>query len=425
MLLMLVLILTLLLIIGAPIAVALGVSSLAYLLFNPRLPSMLIIKTMVEGLDSFVLLAIPLFILAGNIMNESGMTRRIYTFARSLVGYLPGGLGHVNIVTSIIFAGMSGSATADAGGIGASQAKAMQEHGFDLEFSAGVTAASSLIGPIIPPSIPMLVYAVIASVSVAELFAAGLIPGLLMGLSLMVYTYKVSIKRKYPRDTSFSFSRVVRTGFKAFWSLLSPMILLGGIFSGIVTPTEGAVIIIIYSIIIGGFLYREITFKKMLSILFNTIEITVSVTMILATSAMFAWILAMEGAPQAVAKLLLSVTKNPSSVALIIMGILLVVGTFMEAGAAMVILVPVFLPITDAVGIDRIHLGIIVVLNLMVGMITPPLGFCLFVLSQSLNTPVRRVIAGSIPFLIPLLILAFLVALIPSFSLLLPSILFR
>lgn len=242
--------------VGTPIAAALGISSLLYLAAGHSLPLLTVIKTMAEGLDSFTLLAIPFFILAGGIMNESGMTTRIYKFARAIVGYLPGGLGHVNVLTSIIFAGMSGSAIADAGGIGSMQAKAMMENGFDEEFSIGITASSSLIGPIIPPSIPMLVYAVIASTSVAKLFAAGIIPGLIMGVALMIMVHFISKKRNYPRDLHFSFRLIGKTALEAFWGLLAPVILLGGILMGIVTPTEGAVLAIVYSLFIGVFVYR-------------------------------------------------------------------------------------------------------------------------------------------------------------------------
>jgi tripartite ATP-independent transporter DctM subunit len=413
----------LLMLVGLPIWVSLGLSSMIYLLLHDTLPLLTMIKAMTEGLDSFTLLAIPFFILAGMIMNESGMTTRIFKFARSIVGYLPGGLGHVNVVTSIIFAGMSGSAIADAGGTGSMEAKAMMENGYDAEFSIGLTAASSLIGPIIPPSIPMLVYGVIASTSVAKLFAGGILPGLLMGGSLMIMVHIISTRRKYPRDLDFSFRRVVRTALDAFWGLFAPVILLGGIFGGIVTPTEGAVIAIVYSLIIGGFVYRGLTWKKLGSILLDACESTVSVALILSTAAIFAWILAYEGTPQQIASFLLSITQNPTVICLIIVGIMLFVGCFMEAGAAMVILLPVILPVADSVGVDRVHLGLVVVLTLMIGLLTPPVGLVLFVLGRSMNVPVSKVIRGTMPFLIPLVIAAILVAVFPQISLWIPSLL--
>jgi len=409
--------------VGLPIFASLGLSSFLYLMFSDSLPLITMIKTMTEGLDSFTLLAIPFFILAGMIMNESGMTTRIFAFAQSIVGYLPGGLGHVNIVTSIIFAGMSGSAIADAGGTGTMEAKAMMENGYDEEYSIGLTAASSLIGPIIPPSIPMLVYAVIASTSVAKLFAGGIIPGLLMGLTLMIMNHIMALKRNYPRNIGFSFKEIVSTAIHAFWGLFAPLILLGGIFGGVFTPTEAAVISIGYSLIIGGLVYKGLTWKKIIRIFFNACESTVSVTLILASSAIFAWILAYEGTPQRIAGLLLSITNNPILLCLIITAVMLIVGTFMEAGAAMVILLPVILPVADFVGIDRVHLGIIVVLSLMIGLLTPPVGLVLFVLGKTMNVPISRVIKGTMPFLIPLVFVSIIIALVPSLSLWLPSML--
>jgi len=409
--------------VGLPIFASLGLSSFLYLIFSDSLPLITMIKTMTEGLDSFTLLAIPFFILAGMIMNESGMTTRIFAFAQSIVGYLPGGLGHVNIVTSIIFAGMSGSAIADAGGTGAMEAKAMIENGYDEEYSIGLTAASSLIGPIIPPSIPMLVYAVIASTSVAKLFAGGIIPGLLMGLTMMVMNHILALKRNYPRNIGFSLKEIATTAIHAFWGLFAPLILLGGIFGGVFTPTEAAVIAIGYSLIIGGLVYKGLTWKKIIRILFNACESTVSVTLILASSAIFAWILAYEGTPQRIAGLLLSITNNPTLLCLIITVVMLIVGTFMEAGAAMVILLPVILPVVDLVGIDRVHLGIIVVLSLMIGLLTPPVGLVLFVLGKTMDVPVSRVIKGTMPFLIPLVLVSIIIAMVPSLSLWLPSML--
>lgn len=411
-----------LILLGVPIYVSLSVSSLAYLITHPAIPILTSVKSMAEGLDSFTLLAIPFFILAGKVMNESGMTKRLFQFARSIVGYLPGGLGHVNILTSMIFAGMSGSAIADAGGIGAMQVISMKENGYDTDFSVGVTASSSLIGPIIPPSIPMLVYASLAGCSISKLFMAGLIPGVLMGIALMIMVCYYTKKRGYPCDTGFSFREIGVTFLKAFWGILAPVILLGGIFTGIFTPTEGACIIIIYSLVIGGFVYKGLTRKKLLKILIESVESTVTITLILASSATFAWILAYEGAPQRIASVLLSLTDNRILICMLIMLLMLIIGTFMEAGAAMVILLPVILPITDMVGVDRIHLGILVVLTLMIGLLTPPVGLVLFILARTLKIPVGQVMKGTAPWLVPLVIVAIATALIPQLSLWLPGI---
>ena len=412
-----------LLLVGAPIYVSLSLSSLAYLALTPALTLDMAVKTMAEGLNNFTLLSIPLFILAGNIMNQSGMTTRLFRFARSIVGGLDGGLAHVNVLTSVLFAGMSGSAIADAGGIGSMQITAMEENGFDTEFSIGITASSYLIGPIIPPSIPMLVYAVLASSSITALFAGGVLPGILMALALMVQVYIVSKKRHYPRDEHFSVKRVGKTAIEAFWGILAPVILLGGILTGIFTATEGAAIVTIYSLIIGLFVYRGLTAKKLMKIFFDTCETTITITLILAASALFAWILAYEGLPQKMAQTLLSLTNNPTLIMLLITVLMLIVGTFMEAGAAMTILLPVILPVIDAVGISRIHLGVSVVLTLMIGLLTPPVGMVLFVLAKTRKVSVQRVIKGTMPFLIPLAVVALLVALIPQISLLIPSLL--
>lgn len=412
-----------LLLVGAPIYVSLSLSSLAYLALTPALTLDMAVKTMAEGLNNFTLLSIPFFILAGNIMNQSGMTTRLFRFARSIVGGFDGGLAHVNVLTSVLFAGMSGSAIADAGGIGSMQITAMEENGFDTEFSIGITASSSLIGPIIPPSIPMLVYAVLASSSITALFAGGVLPGVLMALALMVQVYFVSKKRHYPRDVDFSIRRVGKTAIEAFWGILAPVILLGGILSGVFTATEGAVIVTIYSLIIGLFVYRGLNGKKLMKIFFDTCETTITITLILAASSLFAWILAYEGLPQKVAQVLLSLTGNPTLIMLLITVLMLIVGTFMEAGAAMTILLPVILPVIDAVGISRIHLGVSVVLTLMIGLLTPPVGLVLFVLAKTRKVSVQRVIKGTLPFLIPLAVVALLVALIPQISLLIPSLL--
>ena len=406
---------------GCPIYVSIGVASISYIALKPALTLTMVVKTMAEGLNNFTLLSIPFFILAGNIMNESGMTSRLFRFARSIVGGFHGGLAHVNILTSVLFAGMSGSAIADAGGIGSMQITAMEENGFDTEFSIGITASSSLIGPIIPPSIPMLVYAVLASSSITALFAGGVLPGLLMAAALMVEVYYFSKKRNYPRDVQFSWKKVWMSAGQAIWGILAPVILLGGIMSGIFTATEGAVIVTIYALLVGLLIYKELTLRKLFKIIYDSCETTVTITLILASSALFAWILAYEGLPQKVAAALLAITENPTLIMLLITLLMLIVGTFMEAGAAMTILLPVILPIIDAVGISRVHLGVSVVLTLMIGLLTPPVGLVLFVLAKTRKVSVQTVIKGTLPFLIPLVIVAILVAIIPGITLAIPN----
>ncbi|WP_180899685.1 TRAP transporter large permease [Martelella soudanensis] len=412
-----------LLLCGVPIAASFGLGSALYLILAPRLPDLILAKTMVEGIDSFTLLAIPFFILAGNLMNVSGITERIFLFARTAVGHLPGGLGQVNIFSSLIFAGMSGSAVADAGGLGAVQAKEMIRQGYDADFAAGITSTSSTIGPIIPPSIPMLVFAVLSSVSVRDLFLAGILPGVLMAAGLMVMTFFFARRRGYPVTESFSLRAVLREAVPALPAMLTPVLLVGGITLGIVTPTESAVIVIGYALVLAGLVYHGLTFKTLWSVLRDTAETTATVMLILATAATFSWILASEGVPQKAAMLLSGMVDRPLEFGLLIFVALLVVGTFMEAGAAMVILVPVFLPVADAVGMDRTHLGMIVVFTLMLGLITPPVGLVLFVLSRAADIPVGRVIRGTMMFMAPLLIVGLLIATLPAISTGIPDLL--
>jgi len=414
-----------LLLAGLPVSVCLGTSSLVYLLLSDTLPTEMMIQTMVKGLDSFPLIAIPLFIFAGSLMNNSGITDRIFKFAHAVVGHWPGGLGQVNVVNSIIFSGMSGSAVADAGGIGTVEVHALTKNGYPKGFSVGLTAASSLIGPIIPPSIPMVVFGVAASVSIGELFVAGILPGLLMGIGLMIYTYIMAKKHHFPREERTTFVNLLRSVKSAFWALICPLIILGGIMFGIVTPTEAAIIAVVYTLVISFLVYRTLNFKQLIKITMESIETTVTVTFVLATSAIFAWILTYEGIPQMLASKLISVTDNASLILLIIVVVLLILGTFMETGALIVILVPIFMPIIQAVGIDPVHFGIVMLVALMLGMITPPVGLVLFVLNKALKMPLETVVRGTMPFYIPLLIVLVILMYVPQISLLLPNLFYR
>ncbi|WP_246272779.1 TRAP transporter large permease [Oricola thermophila] len=413
-----------LLIAGAPVAVALGVSSL-FFISTSGMPSLVVLHNMVNGINSFPLIAVPFFIMAGHLMNTAGITTKIFTFARATVGWMHGGLGHVNVGASVIFAGMSGAAVADAGGLGNIEIKAMREAGYDTDFSVGITAASSTIGPIIPPSLPLVVYGVIADTSIGQLFAAGLIPGVIMALALMGMVAFYARLRDYPRDDRFSFRVFLLTFADALLPLFTPVIIVGGILTGIFTPTEAAIAAVVYSLFLGMFVYRTLDMRRILRVSMETIETTASIMLIVAASAIFAWILTANQVAQLFARELLGITENPTAILLIIMLIVLVVGCFMETIAAITILTPVLLPVAVSIGIDPVHFGIILILNLMIGLLTPPVGMVLYVLSKVAVVPFERCVVATAPFLVPLVAVLLLLSFLPSLSMWLPVYLYR
>ncbi|MBO9475218.1 MULTISPECIES: TRAP transporter large permease [unclassified Shimia] len=412
-----------LMLLRVPIAFSLALSSFAYILHS-GLPPVLLMHNLVNGMDSFPLLAIPFFILAGALMNSAGITARIFGFARAIVGWMHGGLGHVNIGASIIFAGMSGAAVADAGGLGAIEIKAMREAGYDDDFSVGVTAASSTIGPIIPPSLPLVIFGVMASVSIGQLFVAGIVPGLMMAAALSIMVWWMSRKRNYPRDVSFSVS-LIGTRFKAaFLPLMTPVIIVGGIVSGAFTPTEAAICAAAYALVLGTLVYRTLTLRKLAVISLETIETTAAIMLIVGAASVFAWILTANQIASQFAEFVLSFTDSKAVVLLLIMAIVLIVGLFMETIAAISILVPVLMPVAAQFGIDPIHLGIIVILNLMLGLLTPPVGMVLFVLSRVSKVPFEQCVKATLPFLVPLIGVLLLLTFIPQLVLWLPQMLY-
>ena len=416
--------LVILLVVGVPVAVSLAGASLLYILID-GMPPVVMIHTMVNGVDSFPLLAIPFFILAGHLMNTAGITNKIFAFARALVGWMHGGLGHVNVGASVIFAGMSGAAVADAGGLGTIEIKAMRDAGYDTDFSVGITAASSTIGPIIPPSLPLVIYGVMASVSIGELFAAGLVPGLLMAVSLMLMVAWYARRRNYPRDASFQLSRLWSTFKVAFLPLLTPAIIIGGIVTGVFTPTESAVAAVLYALFLGLVVYRSLSWRHLVRVSIDTIETSAAILMIVAAASIFAYILTANQVADTLADFLLGISENRNVVLLIMMVMVLAIGLFMETIAAITILVPVLLPIAAQVGIDPVHLGIILILNLMLGLLTPPVGMVLYVLSQVSGVRFERCVAATMPFLIPLVAVLMLVVFFPELSLWLPTLFYR
>lgn len=412
-----------LLIMGAPIAVALAGSSLLFVLIEGT-PDIVVIHNMINGVNSFPLLAVPFFILTGGLMNTSGITNRIFDFAKAIVGWMHGGLGHVNIGASVIFAGMSGAAVADAGGLGSIEIKAMRDAGYDSDFSVGVTAASSTIGPIIPPSLPLVIFGVMASVSIGKLFVAGLVPGLLMAGALMLMVSYYARKRSYPRDARFSIQVLGSTFQRAILPLITPLIIIGGIVTGIFTPTEASIAAVFYALFLGGFVYRTLNWNSLAKVSMETVEVTASIMLIVAAASIFGWILTANQVADKFATSLLAFSDNKFVLMMIITFLVLLIGCFMETIAAITILVPVLMPISQQLGIEPVHLGIFMILNLMIGLLTPPVGMVLFVLSKVAKVPFEQSVKATIPFLIPLVTVLLMIMFIPQITLWLPNLLY-
>lgn len=357
-------------------------------------------------------------------MNSSGITKRLFGFANTLVGHLPGGLGHANILASVLFAGMSGSAVADAGGLGSVEIQAMRDAGYDDDFSCAVTAASSVIGPIIPPSLPMVIIAVAAEASTGRLFLGGVLPGILMAGTLMVMVVFYSKKRNYPRNPRPTFKVIWKSFREAFLAILAPVILFGGIVGGIFTPTEAAVVAAAYSLIIGAFVYREFSLKDLPRVIIETIESNGVVLALVMTANVFGWVLSVSQVPQAMSQLLMSISSSKIVILLIVNVFLLFVGMFMEATAAILILSPILIPVMTAVGVPLTQACLVMVLNLMVGVITPPVGVVLYVTSNVAKVPFERVMKATMPFLIPLAITLLLVTYVPALTTFIPNLAF-
>lgn len=408
---------------GTPVHVALGIASLLYFI-GADIPASAAVHTMINGINSFPLIAIPFFVLAGQLMNASGFTDRIFALARGLFGWAPGGLGHVNIGSSMIFAGMSGAAVADAGGLGAVEIKAMRDAGYDRGFAVGITAASSTIGPIIPPSLPLIIYGVVAEVSIGRLFAAGLVPGLLMALALMIMVHVLAVRRGYPRDRAFGWRELAGLLGRAALPLFAPVLIIGGIVFGIFTPTEAAVAAVVYTLLTGVLVFRTLDWRTVCRILVETAEITASILMIVASAALFAWVLTLNQVAAELAGLLTGVTDDRTVLLLLIMLLVFVVGFFLETIAAITILAPLVLPVATAAGIDPVHLGIVLVLNLMIGLLTPPVGMVLYVLAKVSRLPFEECVRATLPFLVPLLVVLLLLVVFPSLALWLPGVVY-
>ena len=405
---------------GVPVFIALAGASLLYTHFIAKLPDFVILHRMAGGLDSFPLLAIPFFILAGNLMNSAGITNRIYDFAAAAAGWMRGGLAHVNIIGSVIFAGMSGTAIADAAGIGTIEIKAMKDHGYKTEFAVGITAASATLGPIFPPSLPFVIYGMMANVSIGALFLGGVVPGVVMTLFMMLYVTYCARRHGMGRDQLFRWRTLGMTFVFALPALMTPVIIIGGMTFGWFTPTEAAIAACAWALLLGLLLYRSLSWKQFYKVTMDTIESTAAVLLIVAAASLFGWVLTTTHVAEEAAAALLAITENPLLILLLINVLLLVVGCFLEPIAVISILVPVLLPIITKVGIDPVHFGVMMTLNLMIGLLHPPLGMVLFVLSRVAKLSVERTTMAILPFLIPLLASLIAVAAIPELTLWLP-----
>ncbi|MFN3651828.1 MAG: TRAP transporter large permease [Armatimonadota bacterium] len=411
---------SLLFILGVPIPFALLGASAVYLWAAGVEPAVAALR-MVNSLDSFVLLAVPLFLLAAQIMNEAGLTARVYRVASLLVGHRRGGLAHVNVVSSILFAGMTGSAIAEASGLGLISIKAMTDAGYDRRFSAAVTSTASTIGPIIPPSIPLVIYAVVAGTSIEALFLGGVIPGLAMGLGTMLIIALLARKRGYGAAEWPGWPALAAATREAAPALLTPVILLGGMYSGFFTATEAAAVAVVYSLLIGGVLYRSLSFAQLGRMVRETAVTTSYLMLIISTASVFGWILAIERIPQDLAAWLTGVTQEPWQLLLILNVVFLLLGCVMDTNSILVIFLPVVLPAAQALGLDMVHLGVVLVLNLMIGLNTPPFGMLLFLTSGIARVPLGELIRETRPFLAMLIVVLLLVTYFPQMVLWLPS----
>ena len=451
-----------LMLLGVPVAVAMAGSSLAYMLWSGVAPDLMLAQRMIAGIESFPLLAVPLFVLAGNLMNISGITTRIYAFAVALVGWMRGGLGQVNVIGSVVFAGMSGTAIADAAGLGSIEIKAMKEHGYPVEFAVGVTAASATLGPIIPPSLPFVIYGMAANVSIGALFLAGVVPGLVMTALMMATVAWFARRNGWGGDVVFSWVRLGRAGFEVLlvlavpasiwvltragvspnWAagsafavllaldwkydfdavmpLMAPVILVGGMTMGWFTPTEAAMAAVAWALFLGLVRYRTMTLRSVVRASVDTIETTASVLFIVTAAAIFAWLLTSMQVAQTLTGLFLGVTQTKWVFLLMVNLLILLIGCFIDTIAAITIMVPILMPIAAKFGVDPVHFGLIIVLNLMIGLLTPPLGLVLFVLARISGLSVERTTAAVSPWLVPLLAALAVITYVPEVTLWLP-----
>lgn len=410
-----------LIIAGVPIAVTLFLTTSAGFLFTTDLPVVVVVQRMYTGIDSFTLIAIPLFIMTGRMMALGGITNDLLELSRSLVGFLRGGLAYINVVSSMFFAGITGSATADTSSVGAILIPAMRQRGYDAGFSAAVTAASSTVGIIIPPSIPLVVYAVISGTSVGRLFLGGVIPGLLIGFSLLFVCGILAHRRGYPVEGSFSLRGAILALVRSIPPLTTIVIIIGGITFGIFTPTEAAGIAAAYSFLLGFLYYRELKLSMLPRIMVETALVTSAVSLMIATASGLGWLLAAEQVPREIGEWIMAISSNPLVVLILMNLIFLFVGTWLDLTPALIIFTPIFLPIAVSLGVDPVHFGLMAVVNLGIGLFTPPVGLCLFVACSIANIPMTQAIRATLPFFFAMVAVLLLITMVPALVLYVPN----
>jgi C4-dicarboxylate transporter DctM subunit len=416
-------VLLLLIMLDLPIVVAIALTAVAFFVglgqgsFLAMLP-----QRMYSGTTAFTLLAVPFFILAGNLMNSGGITGRIFRFARALVGHVPGGLGQVSVISSMIFSGMSGSAVADAAGLGQIQHMAMVDNGYRPAISASIVASASTIGPVIPPSIPFVLYGALTTVSVARLFLAGFVPGVLMGLALMIAIAVMAKPRGFPRSERAGLREVWRSFTAAFLPLLAPVIIIGGILSGIFTPTEASVVVCLYAIVLG-FLYKDLEIRDLPDILWKSIKQSAGLLFIMAAANFFGWLAMYQRIPDSIIGSLTAASASAAGVTWIVIGIVLILGCFLEGNAIFLITVPIFLPIAARYGLDLVNFGVVMTLLIMIGNLTPPVGMCLFAVSSFSKVGVMELAKESWPYIVGIFLVTVLIAFVPEIATFLPNLL--
>jgi tripartite ATP-independent transporter DctM subunit len=410
-----------LLILGVPMAFSVGVSALLAVLLKSSIPPVMIVQQMFTQLDSFTMMAIPLFILTGQLMNTGGITKRLINFSKIFVGRIPGGLSHVNVITSMFFAGVSGSATADTAGVGSILIPAMKEEGYEDDWAVGITAASSTIGPIIPPSVLMIVYGAITQLSVGRLFLAGLIPGILVGVSLLVVGYILALKRRKNHVDFHMTKPEIKVAVKESWpTLLAPIIIIVGITGGVFTPTEAGVIAALYSLILG-IIYKELTWKSFVKTVWETAKSTTIVLFIIACASTFGWVLAHENIPNLIVDTITRISSNPDIIMLMIIALMLIIGLFIDGLAAILIFVPVLFPLANMVGFEPYHFATIIVVSIEIGGITPPVGLLLYIACGVNKIPIKKVSPLIWVFVAAITIVLLLVAFIPPLATFVPN----